>query len=657
MLEEGVLFEHYERTLKPRVRALEKHREALVAAWKRVAVGVGLPGSLAYLTADSRSLRVVFWLAAIALVVGLVTTLRPLLADRTLTLGAYRQRFKRDLVSQVFRIVLPQARYFPNQGLDRRGFDEPGLFSERVDSYESDDLVRGRIGATPFEAADVQASYTTGSGKKRKTWDVIRGLYLRLDFNKHLRGRTIVEPESGPAWRMGSRGGLSKVTLEDPDFERQYAVYTSDPVEARYVLTPVLMERILAVEAVAGHPIHLAFVGSHVHIAVHYGRELFEPSLLASVSYEAVVEIARLFGLAEVIVAELELNVRIWTKGAAPEAEAASAPPVTPAATGTGAAAIGRAQAGVAPPVPRRVAPPPVRQARPEPSPSRLSRGEVLSELRGASELRERARKLAHGGAGGLAGWIGFGVGTAAFMLAGRAMQHNPPRDGDGLLGMIVGGAAFLAAFIAFAVLTTWLAGNSRRLVLALGVAFFWFGVVAPMQRDAAESAPTPAPVAAPTPTAAEQEAQRRARVEEQRRRQEEERLAREAMAAHLRATGAHGPLGTVPPIVTVYDGGSLVAVTNPHEPLLWVALHRIEESASAPSGYRACGFDASIGRERDGFGILKKGETVEFTLKSPCDGSFEKAPLEFRVGRNTGDVGWWSDTALAAPHGHRTPY
>ena len=207
----------------------------------------------------------------------------------------------------------PSAKYSPAQGVAQADFDEPGLFNTRG-SYKSDDRVHGTIGQTPFEAAEVRRSYSTG-GKNSTTIVVFHGLFFHLDFNKSLRGTTIVYPEDARPTQLGSRAQLTKVALENPDFEQAFAVQASDEVEARYILTPAMMEQILALRQRAGKPIFLAFKGNRAYIGVHYGRALFEPGIASSTSLESIQEMAAHFALAEGVIHELDLNTRIWTKG------------------------------------------------------------------------------------------------------------------------------------------------------------------------------------------------------------------------------------------------------------------------------------------------------------------------------------------------------
>jgi len=308
----------YESTLKPRLDALEGVRLELRGYIVKAAICVGIPFALFFLSdlfagfggTLGGTLVTAGSFALIFVGVG-VAGFKYLIPGVTAYMN-YRNRFKHEVAAEVFKIVCPTAAYSPTQGIAEDVFDEPGLFNTRG-GYRSDDRVRGKIGATPFEAADVSRSYSTG-GKNSRTVIVFRGLFFHLDFNKRLIGRTIVQPASASASSIGDRGGLSRVRLENPAFDEAFEVYASDEVEARYILTPAMMERILSLAARTAHPVFLAFTGNRAYLGVNYGRALFEPGIAETTSPAAIHEMAAQFALAEGIVHELDLNTRIWTK-------------------------------------------------------------------------------------------------------------------------------------------------------------------------------------------------------------------------------------------------------------------------------------------------------------------------------------------------------
>jgi len=309
----------YESTLRPRIESLEGLRTEVKGYVTRAAALVGIPAAIIFFSglislALPSSLD---WLPTtvgfVGLFVGVGVAGVKYLIPGFAAFSNYRVRFKHEVAAEVFRIVCPTAAYAPLEGIAESVFDEPGLFQTRG-SFKSDDRVRGRIGQTPFEAADVSRSYTTG-GKNSRTVVVFRGLFFHIDFNKTLRGVTLVDPVGADSTSIGDRSGLTRVTLENPAFDKTFAVYASDEVEARYILTPAMMERILSLQSRTDKHVHLGFKGNRAFLGVNYGRALFEPGIAASTSVEAIHEMAAHFALADGIVHELDLNTRIWTKG------------------------------------------------------------------------------------------------------------------------------------------------------------------------------------------------------------------------------------------------------------------------------------------------------------------------------------------------------
>jgi hypothetical protein len=99
-----------------------------------------------------------------------------------------------------------------------------------------------------------------------------------VHFPKRFEGVTQVFRDAGffnALVKLGQR--RERVRLEDPKFEKAFEVYGSDQVEARFILTPDFMERLLVLEeAFAGKQLRCAFSGGEMFLAVA-GKNLFEP--------------------------------------------------------------------------------------------------------------------------------------------------------------------------------------------------------------------------------------------------------------------------------------------------------------------------------------------------------------------------------------------
>jgi len=70
---------------------------------------------------------------------------------------------------------------------------------------------------------------------------------------------------------------LNKITLEDPIFNRKFDVYSSDEVEARYLVTPLFMELLNNLKTAFGtKKIKCSFLDNSLIIAISTKKDLFE---------------------------------------------------------------------------------------------------------------------------------------------------------------------------------------------------------------------------------------------------------------------------------------------------------------------------------------------------------------------------------------------
>lgn len=255
------------------------------------------------------------------------------MAAVTLLFGAsaqseLRRTFKQVVMRQLLAAAYPGLRYDPDACISESLYEASGIFQKSYDSYEGDDFVSGRVGETDVCFSELHTQYKTvtrdSKGNTTTHWHTIfRGILFRADFHKHFAGTTFVLPDhaqgllgdwlgQGLQALTASHGGLVK--LEDPRFEQVFVTYASDQQEARYILTPSLMERMLELRARFGVATSFSFVDGCVHVALATGQAHFEPSLWSSYTTDGVRKHLSLIRAVLGIVEDLSLNQRIWTK-------------------------------------------------------------------------------------------------------------------------------------------------------------------------------------------------------------------------------------------------------------------------------------------------------------------------------------------------------
>ena len=183
--------------------------------------------------------------------------------------------------------VIPKiVAYFPGFKYQRDSPAEASSITEsaiipRGDRQVGGDRVQGVHSETQIVISEIKTTEQRGSGKNRHTVTLFKGLLMKIEFEKPFSGVTLVERESGSYGFAlpGLLGGrkLEPVSLEDPDFEKEFRVRSTDQVEARYLLTPDFMVRLHDI-SVGGQAQNLrcSFVNRKFYLAIPTDKDYFE---------------------------------------------------------------------------------------------------------------------------------------------------------------------------------------------------------------------------------------------------------------------------------------------------------------------------------------------------------------------------------------------
>ena len=233
----------------------------------------------------------------------------------------YRHEFKEKVVKEVVKFINPDYKYDAYQHISVTDFNASNLF-KNAKMCRGDDYVCGKIDKTPFHYSEIIAGSVPGNNQNTKIKSVFKGLFFYADFNKELKGETYVLPDKaekllgkmGQQFQTGNKKG-TLVKLENIEFEKEFVVYGSSQIEARYVLTPVIMEAIVKIRRKYKLNFYFSFLGNRINCAIKFSKNLFEPRVMSSgVSFADIEYMHELFGLIETIIKDMNLNTRIWTK-------------------------------------------------------------------------------------------------------------------------------------------------------------------------------------------------------------------------------------------------------------------------------------------------------------------------------------------------------
>lgn len=192
-----------------------------------------------------------------------------------------------------------------------------GAFNTRI----NEDGFSGKYKNTDFRVLELSLINQSRSGNTRLVWTVFDGVVIIVESNKYIKNKTIITTKndinvrnSNPLlwisialiifvayiiygttiaiistaiilalgimyliYAKNKEEKLEKITLEDPEFNKKYNMYSSDPIEGRYLVTTAFMERFKNMHTTFGSKkAKCAFFDDKIMFSISTPKNLFE---------------------------------------------------------------------------------------------------------------------------------------------------------------------------------------------------------------------------------------------------------------------------------------------------------------------------------------------------------------------------------------------
>lgn len=158
-----------------------------------------------------------------------------------------------------------------------------------IPSYENEnneDHIQGT-----YKGVNISLCDSHLMGKDQET--LFKGIVISLDIHKYFKGKTVVRKDFGSVGNLVGKtyrrsaeilkgssrfSELTSVRLEDPRFEKEFEVFSTDQVEARYLLTTSFMERLLELRnKLYIQKIECSFYKNVLLMMISIKKDMFEP--------------------------------------------------------------------------------------------------------------------------------------------------------------------------------------------------------------------------------------------------------------------------------------------------------------------------------------------------------------------------------------------
>lgn len=189
----------------------------------------------------------------------------------------------------------------------------PSKILPKHDKYESEDHFIGKYKEVGIQFCEINLQERRRSKNRTYYVSIFKGLAILLDMSKkRFYGHTILDRDRGKIseWFTSRSHGLKKANMVDPEFEKLFDAYTDDQVEARYLIDPIMIEKLKALqEEYDGDKMVAAFYDSKMLILISSKHNHFEPAniTIPATDPESVLTMKKEIGEVLSIIDQLDL--------------------------------------------------------------------------------------------------------------------------------------------------------------------------------------------------------------------------------------------------------------------------------------------------------------------------------------------------------------
>lgn len=185
---------------------------------------------------------------------------------------------KKEIFPNIVSFFGSSFRYYEKSGLNIRELQKNSLVIPSYSYAEMLDSVEGRFSGVDFRLLQVRLKSDNGDGS-RDDETIFSGVIIMLGMNKNFVGTTVIKHDKGAVLNYIEKGdfrGCERVKLEDLKFEKLFEVYSTNQVEARYLLDPAFMERLLYLADLFNTKLEASFSNNQLILLLNTEDELFD---------------------------------------------------------------------------------------------------------------------------------------------------------------------------------------------------------------------------------------------------------------------------------------------------------------------------------------------------------------------------------------------
>ncbi|MBP7901563.1 MAG: DUF3137 domain-containing protein [Spirochaetes bacterium] len=218
--------------------------------------------------------------------------------------------FYSAITSKIISSINPKWKHDPSKGIDSSEISNT-LLIKQGSCIISKNRITGKLGKTEFQFSEVKVIKNNYISAKMPS-KVFHGYFFIFNFNKSTQSKLFIRPR---LFKDFGNPDFNEplIKSDSKEFDSKFALYSSDELHARCILTPALMSRLLDLSASLNGNTSILIDGSILYLALRAKKNFIEPALFRKMNQESIIENeTQVFQLIEKIIENLNMNRRIW---------------------------------------------------------------------------------------------------------------------------------------------------------------------------------------------------------------------------------------------------------------------------------------------------------------------------------------------------------
>lgn len=189
--------------------------------------------------------------------------------------NSFETNFKEQVIKQIIDFIQPGLVYKPDVYMSSAYFRNSGLFINRYNVYDGDDMIEGVYKNISFKCSELNVYERSTRGSVTQ---IFHGLFFAAPVSNRFSGGTYIykkdEEQYLPAFSMP---GIVRLDCRNGEFENYHSVFTTNAKEASVIMSPEMMKSLTGFMSQIRRNITVSVVAGMCYAAIPFSQDLFEP--------------------------------------------------------------------------------------------------------------------------------------------------------------------------------------------------------------------------------------------------------------------------------------------------------------------------------------------------------------------------------------------